>query len=79
MSRNDLYTGGCLRLRGVFCVAGNEDVAQFLLQNGAGFSSYMLMDHPAFSKRLLRLRVQEEPTVAGQQASVVSRITLMRF
>ncbi|KAM3625600.1 uncharacterized protein V6R79_014655 [Siganus canaliculatus] len=39
--------------------AGNEDVAQFLLESGAGFSSYTLMDHPAFSKHLLRLRIQE--------------------
>lgn len=59
----------CLRLGGVFCVAGNEDVAQFLLQNGAGFSSYMLMDHPAFSKHLLRLRLQEEPVVDGEEVS----------
>ncbi|CAF95958.1 unnamed protein product, partial [Tetraodon nigroviridis] len=47
--------------------ADNEAVAQFLLQNGAGFSSYMLMDHPAFSQHLLRLRIQEEPTVDGKQ------------
>ncbi|TWW67041.1 Leucine-rich repeat serine/threonine-protein kinase 1 [Takifugu flavidus] len=46
--------------------AGNEDVAQFLLQSGAGFSSYMLMDHPAFSKHLLRLRLQDSPVDGGQ-------------
>lgn len=57
----------CLRLSGVFCVAGNEEVAEFLLQNGAGFSSYMLMDHPAFSKHLLRLRLQKNPSVDGEQ------------
>ncbi|XP_029701634.1 leucine-rich repeat serine/threonine-protein kinase 1-like isoform X2 [Takifugu rubripes] len=46
--------------------AGKEDVAQFLLQSGAGFSSYMLMDHPAFSKHLLRLRLQDSPVDGGQ-------------
>ncbi|XP_040888792.1 leucine-rich repeat serine/threonine-protein kinase 1 isoform X2 [Toxotes jaculatrix] len=39
--------------------AGNEEIACFLLQNGAGFSSYTLMDHPVFSKHLLRLKLQE--------------------
>uniref|UniRef100_A0A4W6D0S7 Uncharacterized protein n=1 Tax=Lates calcarifer TaxID=8187 RepID=A0A4W6D0S7_LATCA len=39
--------------------AGNEEIARFLLQNGAGFSSYTLIDHPAFSKHLLRLKLQE--------------------
>ncbi|XP_074522271.1 leucine-rich repeat serine/threonine-protein kinase 1 isoform X2 [Halichoeres trimaculatus] len=39
--------------------SGNEEIAQFLLENGAGFSSYTLMDHPAFSKHLLRLQLQE--------------------
>ncbi|KAF0043650.1 hypothetical protein F2P81_004987 [Scophthalmus maximus] len=39
--------------------AGNEEIARFLLLNGAGFSSYTLMDHPAFSKQLLRLQLQE--------------------
>lgn len=41
--------------------AGSEEIARFLLQNGAGFSSYTLMDHPTFSKHLLRLQVQETP------------------
>uniref|UniRef100_A0A674NR35 non-specific serine/threonine protein kinase n=1 Tax=Takifugu rubripes TaxID=31033 RepID=A0A674NR35_TAKRU len=50
--------------------AGKEDVAQFLLQSGAGFSSYMLMDHPAFSKHLLRLRLQDSPVDGGQTVSV---------
>lgn len=43
-------------------VVGNVEIAQFLLQNGAGFSSYTLMDHPAFSKQLLRLKLQESNT-----------------
>ncbi|KAJ8247618.1 hypothetical protein GJAV_G00248350 [Gymnothorax javanicus] len=33
--------------------AGNEEISCFLLQHGAGFSSYTLMDHPAFSRQLL--------------------------
>lgn len=43
------------------CVSspGNEDIANFLLQKGAGFSSYTLMDHPAFCKDLLRQKVEE--------------------
>ncbi|XP_068457694.1 leucine-rich repeat serine/threonine-protein kinase 1 isoform X2 [Clinocottus analis] len=48
--------------------AGNEEIAHFLLQNGAGFSSYTLMDHPAFSKHLLRLKVQEHSDVEGEEA-----------
>nr|XP_046247302.1 leucine-rich repeat serine/threonine-protein kinase 1 isoform X2 [Scatophagus argus] len=48
--------------------AGNEEIARFLLQNGAGFSSYTLMDHPAFSKHLLRLRLQETSTTGGEEA-----------
>ncbi|KYO21000.1 leucine-rich repeat serine/threonine-protein kinase 1 isoform A [Alligator mississippiensis] len=34
--------------------AGNEDIAVFLLQNGASFCSYILMDSPDSSKQLLR-------------------------
>ncbi|XP_044045411.1 leucine-rich repeat serine/threonine-protein kinase 1 isoform X2 [Siniperca chuatsi] len=48
--------------------AGNEEIAHFLLQNGAGFSSYTLMDHPAFSKHLLRLRLQETSNAEGEEA-----------
>ncbi|XP_052458726.1 leucine-rich repeat serine/threonine-protein kinase 1 isoform X2 [Carassius gibelio] len=36
--------------------AGNKEVACFLLDNGAGFSSYTLMDHADFSRELLRQR-----------------------
>ncbi|XP_041840522.1 leucine-rich repeat serine/threonine-protein kinase 1 isoform X2 [Melanotaenia boesemani] len=39
--------------------ASNVEIAHFLLQSGAGFSSYTLMDFPDFSKRLLRLKLQE--------------------
>ncbi|XP_042617266.1 leucine-rich repeat serine/threonine-protein kinase 1-like [Cyprinus carpio] len=36
--------------------AANKEVACFLLDNGAGFSSYTLMDHADFSRQLLRQR-----------------------
>uniref|UniRef100_A0A9J7Z4H1 non-specific serine/threonine protein kinase n=1 Tax=Cyprinus carpio carpio TaxID=630221 RepID=A0A9J7Z4H1_CYPCA len=36
--------------------AGNKEIACFLLNNGAGFSSYTLMDHADFSRQLLRQR-----------------------
>uniref|UniRef100_UPI0037E88571 leucine-rich repeat serine/threonine-protein kinase 1 n=1 Tax=Semicossyphus pulcher TaxID=241346 RepID=UPI0037E88571 len=48
--------------------AGNEEIAHFLLQNGAGFSSYTLMDHPAFSKHLLRLKLHETSNADGELA-----------
>ncbi|XP_061560358.1 leucine-rich repeat serine/threonine-protein kinase 1 isoform X2 [Phycodurus eques] len=46
--------------------AGSEELADFLLQNGAGLSSYTLMDHPDFSTRLLTRRL-EHSTQDGQQ------------
>ncbi|XP_067454140.1 leucine-rich repeat serine/threonine-protein kinase 1 isoform X1 [Thunnus thynnus] len=48
--------------------AGNEEIAGFLMQNGAGISSYTLMDHPAFSKHLLRLKLQETSNAEGVEA-----------
>ncbi|XP_034413570.1 leucine-rich repeat serine/threonine-protein kinase 1 isoform X4 [Cyclopterus lumpus] len=51
--------------------AGNEEIARFLLQNGAGFSSYTLMDHPAFSKHLLRLKLQETSNAEGEETVTV--------
>lgn len=54
----------------MFCVVGNEEIAHFLLQNGAGFSSYTLMDHPAFSKHLLRLKLQETSSAEGEKVCV---------
>lgn len=68
-------TGGTVNgvsagLNSVFGVAGNEEIAHFLLQNGAGFSSYTLMDHPAFSKHLLRLKLQETNT-EGEEVCVL--------
>lgn len=53
------------------CVAGNEEIARFLLQNGAGFSSYTLIDHPVFSKRLLRLKLMETSTIKVKEVSVL--------
>ncbi|XP_028999543.1 leucine-rich repeat serine/threonine-protein kinase 1 isoform X2 [Betta splendens] len=50
--------------------AGDVDIAQFLLQNGAGFSSYTLMDHPTFSKQLLRLKLQETSSTKEETVSV---------
>ncbi|XP_061613512.1 leucine-rich repeat serine/threonine-protein kinase 1 isoform X4 [Phyllopteryx taeniolatus] len=46
--------------------AGSEELADFLLQNGAGLSSYTLMDHPDLSTRLLTRRL-EHSTQDGQQ------------
>ncbi|XP_067873774.1 leucine-rich repeat serine/threonine-protein kinase 1 isoform X2 [Heterodontus francisci] len=39
--------------------AGNEEIAGFLLDNGALFSSYTLLDHPELSNRLLRKQFTE--------------------
>lgn len=58
-------------LSSVLCVAGNEEIARFLLQNGAGFSSYTLMDHPAFSKHLLRLKLQETSNAEGEEVCLL--------
>ncbi|KAM9461021.1 leucine-rich repeat serine/threonine-protein kinase 1 [Clarias gariepinus] len=40
--------------------AENKQIATFLLENGAGFSSYALMDHPKFTQELLRERLVED-------------------
>uniref|UniRef100_A0A3P8RJX0 non-specific serine/threonine protein kinase n=1 Tax=Amphiprion percula TaxID=161767 RepID=A0A3P8RJX0_AMPPE len=50
--------------------ANNEEIADFLLKNGAGFSSYTLMDHPAFCKHLLRLKIQETSSAEGDKVCV---------
>ncbi|XP_060116064.1 leucine-rich repeat serine/threonine-protein kinase 1 [Heteronotia binoei] len=42
--------------------AGHEDIAAFLLQNGAFFCSYVLMDCPGGSKQLLRKHFIETAT-----------------
>ncbi|KAE8618357.1 hypothetical protein XENTR_v10009362 [Xenopus tropicalis] len=48
-------------------MAGHEEVAAFLLQNGAGFCSYILMDNPELSKVLLRRSLTTEPLEHSQQ------------
>ncbi|KAF4083035.1 hypothetical protein AMELA_G00135350 [Ameiurus melas] len=40
--------------------AGNKEIATFLLENGAYFSSYTLMDHGKFTQELLRERLVED-------------------
>lgn len=44
---------------------GNEDVAVFLLRNGAFFCSYILMDSPESSKHLLRKYFIETSPLPG--------------
>uniref|UniRef100_A0A3P9J7W9 non-specific serine/threonine protein kinase n=1 Tax=Oryzias latipes TaxID=8090 RepID=A0A3P9J7W9_ORYLA len=48
--------------------AGNTEMGYFLMENGATLSSYTLIDHSAFSKHLLRLRLQESSESSGDQA-----------
>lgn len=50
-----------------FSLPGNEEIANFLLQKGAGFSSYTLMDHPTFCKNLLRQKVEETSSSEEEQ------------
>ncbi|KAM8973798.1 leucine-rich repeat serine/threonine-protein kinase 1 isoform 2-T2 [Pelodytes ibericus] len=53
-------------------MAGHEDIAEFLLQNGAGFCSYILMDNPELTKLLLRRSIVEPAEPNNQCASAVS-------
>uniref|UniRef100_A0A3B3UX17 non-specific serine/threonine protein kinase n=1 Tax=Poecilia latipinna TaxID=48699 RepID=A0A3B3UX17_9TELE len=48
--------------------ASNEEIAHFLLENGAEFSSYTLMDYPDFSKRLLRQKLDETSGANGVES-----------
>ncbi|KAG9489064.1 hypothetical protein GDO78_005201 [Eleutherodactylus coqui] len=48
---------------------GHEDIAEFLLQNGAGFCSYILMDNPELTKKILRKRALSEPSVPKDQVA----------
>ncbi|XP_072321953.1 leucine-rich repeat serine/threonine-protein kinase 1 [Eucyclogobius newberryi] len=52
--------------------AGNMEIARFLLQNRAGLSSYVLIDHPSFCGQLLRQRVSGSTHVDGNQDVCVS-------
>ncbi|XP_051920210.1 leucine-rich repeat serine/threonine-protein kinase 1 [Hippocampus zosterae] len=47
--------------------AGGEELAHFLLENGAALSSYVLLDHPDLSARLLARRLRRGAR-DGQQA-----------
>ncbi|KAK7930497.1 hypothetical protein WMY93_006892 [Mugilogobius chulae] len=51
--------------------AGNMEIARYLLQNRAGLSSYVLIDHPIFSRQLLRQRVSGSPHEDGDQSVCV--------
>ncbi|XP_072004717.1 leucine-rich repeat serine/threonine-protein kinase 1 isoform X1 [Engystomops pustulosus] len=51
------------------CMAGHEDIAEFLLENGAGFCSYILMDNPELTKKLLRKRSFNDPSVPRDQTT----------
>ncbi|XP_063781730.1 leucine-rich repeat serine/threonine-protein kinase 1 [Pseudophryne corroboree] len=53
-------------------IAGHEDIAEFLLQNGAGFCSYILLDSPDLTKKLLRKRSLAESMVNWDQTPSVS-------
>ncbi|XP_054590342.2 leucine-rich repeat serine/threonine-protein kinase 1 isoform X2 [Nothobranchius furzeri] len=48
--------------------ASNEEMAHFLLDNGAGFSSYTLIDFPDFSKQLLKNKIQESSSSSEDEA-----------
>lgn len=66
----------CLRSREqTICLfsTGNEDVAVFLLRNGAFFCSYILMDSPESSKHLLRKYfIETSPLPGSAPAKTVS-------
>uniref|UniRef100_A0A3Q2CNU6 non-specific serine/threonine protein kinase n=1 Tax=Cyprinodon variegatus TaxID=28743 RepID=A0A3Q2CNU6_CYPVA len=51
--------------------ASNEEIAHFLIENGAEFSSYTLMDYPDFSKRLLRQKLHETTGANGVEVCLV--------
>lgn len=50
-------------------MSGNEEIAIFLLQNGAFFCSYVLMDNPHLTKHLLRKYFTEATTLLGNMSS----------
>ncbi|KAG9352282.1 hypothetical protein JZ751_020695 [Albula glossodonta] len=57
--------------------AGNREISCFLLQHGAGFSSYTLMDHPAFSRELLRTQFME--AIAAEESGEVEDALSIRW
>ncbi|XP_078283417.1 leucine-rich repeat serine/threonine-protein kinase 1 [Rhinoraja longicauda] len=57
--------------------AGNEEIAAFLLDHGAHFTSYTLMDHPQLSKHLLRSCFTEpSPCEATYTHTVAQPLTM---
>lgn len=71
MNCTEYYEAFSYGVKTEFCFVGNEEIALFLLQNGAGFSSYTLLDHPAFSKRLLRVKLQENYNAEGDKVALL--------
>uniref|UniRef100_A0A3Q3DTW4 Leucine rich repeat kinase 1 n=1 Tax=Hippocampus comes TaxID=109280 RepID=A0A3Q3DTW4_HIPCM len=49
--------------------AGGEELADFLLENGAALSSYALLDHPDLSARLLARRLRRGPAPNSRPGS----------
>ncbi|CAH2274383.1 leucine-rich repeat serine threonine- kinase 1 [Pelobates cultripes] len=63
-------------------MAGYEDVAEFLLQNGAGLCSYILMDSPELTKQLLRKSIVESSDLrqhAAQESPVCVKWSSLRL
>lgn len=70
-----LLAGSCTWGKGnhLLFSKGNEDVAVFLLRNGAFFCSYILMDSPESSKHLLRKYfIETTPLPGSAPAKTVS-------
>ncbi|XP_053573569.1 leucine-rich repeat serine/threonine-protein kinase 1 [Bombina bombina] len=58
-------------------MAGHKDIAEFLLQRGVGFCSYILMDNPQLTKVLLKNRVKE--TTERRQSSSPDQSVCVRW
>lgn len=68
------------RTQNLLFSTGNEEVAVFLLRNGAFFCSYILMDSPESSKHLLRKYFIETSPLPGSAPAkpVSSHLSLRR-
>ncbi|XP_069767547.1 leucine-rich repeat serine/threonine-protein kinase 1 isoform X4 [Narcine bancroftii] len=55
-------------------LAGNEEIAAFLLENGAHFSSYTLMDHPELSRQLLRKQFAEPSSLSREPSTQTGQL-----
>ncbi|MEE6503637.1 hypothetical protein FKM82_004886 [Ascaphus truei] len=60
-------------------MAGHEEIALFLLENGAGFCSYILMDNPELTKSLLRRSVMEPSEPSHTEACVCVKWSSLRL